>query len=89
MPRTIQPRAPHHRTSTLTGAQFKALREQLGLSVRDLARLLGLTETTIRMIEAPATKQHASRQTEQMLRWLCDPVILAHVKRLEGQNTNG
>lgn len=79
MPRT---RAPHLKAS-MTGAQFQALRVRLGLEVRDLARLLACSETTIRMIEAPNAPNRPSRQLEQMMRWLSNPVIRGEVETMD------
>lgn len=78
MPRT---RALHLK-ATMTGPEFQALRVKLGLEVRDLARLLACSETTIRMIEAPAAPNRPSRQMERMMEWLSDPVIRERVKQM-------
>jgi DNA-binding transcriptional regulator YiaG len=66
----------------MTGAEFRALRQELGLSVAELAPLLAIKEQSIRNMEN--SPKPVGRQTALLLRLLAYPQGRALIERYRG-----
>lgn len=68
------------RGTQMSGAEFRAMRVEMGLSVADVAGLLALKEQTIRNIEGEQTPP--GHQTAFLLKLLAYPQVQTLVKKL-------